>query len=530
MPLSDRITQFLQQLGQGYDLGVMSPEEREQRRQFQANAARQQEQFGTHQDYLNRQLQQQAEEAQARIDAGLLPYGYGRVGAGPATQQGGPGLTDPTPHIGEQPGQGTPRIPPESQPFDISSIMPLVSMFGQQQQSGLSMNAPGQQPGGMPTAASRMAPTGGASGGGGVASPAISTVFNIGKGQYQKLSGSDETTSVDIPEKFRGLFGGQAKVDFKDPAMARQIQSEFIKDVMAGGKPAKEPNKEADLMKSAAQLTADAHKLKGTFNSINDLPLEHQAEAWNQHADLLGGEVAKAAKEARTQNQLDRSEKFRTEKASDQEALNMIKQDPFAWFDKSIIPDQKARLRLLAKDQGVTLPSRAPKEGMDKKIEIANEIQEQVQRMKAIAEALGPESFGAMIGRMKNAEGDWASPVFTDPMRAQLEQEFRGHSKFLTLQEVSLFGGGRTAVQLFNEAKSVTPQQKQDMNFLTGSFRSTFNRAQMSKDAVRRYIYGIDEPVGTGRKKGDVVLIKGIPHRLTSDRDKSGNFTAEPVR
>jgi len=459
----------------------------------------------------------------------LIP-GFGQLtsqgqGAGAATQQGGSGLNATAPTMAEQPGpMGTPRQPPTPQD-SMTNLMPLMSMLmpgGGQGQTGVGMNTPQQVSGGMPTPASRTAPTVG----GGVTSPAESPVIDFGGGmRYEKIPDAAETM---VPTNAAAVKAG-----FKSayPMSEYKVIQPTLEKFMAQDVPKTPAGKEADLMKSAAQMTAKEAGLDPTkFNSINDLPLEHQEKAWDKHADLLGGDVAKAAKEARTQNQLDRAKKYQDEKASDQEVLNDIKRDPLAWFSKNIPLDQKPRIRSAAKEAGITLPTREPTDPMKIKIEVANEIQAQVQRMRAIAEALGPQSFGAMIGRMKNAEGDWGNPIFTDPLRASLEQEFRGHSKFLTAQEVQLFGGGRTAVALYNMLKSATPQQMQDMPFLTGSFNSTFNRAQQSKDGVRRYAYGIDEPVGTGRKKGDVVLIKGIPHRLTSDRDKSGNFEAEPIR
>jgi hypothetical protein len=547
MPLTDFLKNFLRALPENVQyLGtqvapLLGPNwqqaiQAEQQRQLQLGAAQQQQenwekQFAAQQA----QQQQQAEFERGRLSVEALRSG---LRPQPAQTQGGPSLygnQPAAPSFGGGGGVGAaPEVPnaPPSQ-TSITSIAPWLQMFGMQQQGGQGVNAPGQVTGAVTTPSMRMPAMGGASDAGGAVAPAAAPVmptpFNIPglQGQW----GVQPELQVPMSPTLRQLLPGLPAQIPASQLQHIQPYLDTLERMQAKAiTPEKEPSEPAAIQQTAAQLTAKEKGLTGTFKRISDLPLENQEAAWEKDRELRQSESDKINKQLAIQAQKDREEKYANQKASDDEVLNDIQRDPQSWFsikDK----DQQARVRQLAKANNVKLPSREVKATgqIADSLIAADTIQQQVARMRQIATALGPTSFGAMMGRLKNAEGEWGDPVFTDPLRAQLEEEFRGYSRNLSAQEAKLVGGGRTSVVIYNAIKGVTPGQWMDPAILEGAFRQAVNRAQMTKNAIKRWQFGdIDDPYANYNSPiGQYGTIGGKRVKITGHDPKTGLLTYE---
>lgn len=447
------------------------------------------------------------------------------------------------------PSQGAPSGPmaPTGTPGPVGTPQPqLGPLSAQQGQTGLSMNAAPSGNEGL--AAQRMgSPTQASSAGGGVINPAappavLPTAFTITNpitGKPERVEQiSNQTPNeqmIPVPKEMQEFAGTTSM-----PLSSFQKFTQSMKELgiqMPGGKPEKALSEPERQEQSAAKAIAVAHGANPTgINSINDLPQEQQEEAWNKKTELGASEVDKAAKAAALQLKKDREERYANEKASDIDVMKDLRRDGQAIFDIKD-KDQAARIRIAAAQEGLKLPTRQiPKQGQMADSDIAaDQVQQQIGEMSRIADALGPSSFGPMMGRLNNAEGVWGAPLFDkDDPRAQLEQRFRTLATSLTIQETKLAGGGRASVQLFNAMKDITPGMRMDGAFLQGALKGTYDRAQMTKNSIKRWANGeIEDPYKqySPYKKGDVVTLKGGSKiRLTSDPDEKGNFNHEPTQ
>lgn len=547
MPLTDFLKHFLQKLPEniqylGTDVAPMlGPNwqqaiQQEQQRQLQMGLSQQQQenwekQFGAQQAQQGQENQfRQGQLQLGALEHNIIPYQ-------PSQAQGGPGLTQNSPASPSLAGaKGGGSNQPTSQPGPSADPNAMLGnwgafMNGMQQAPSQGVNQPNQVPGGMAMSPSnRMPSMGGDSGAGGAIAaaaprPLVPTPFNISglPGQYQQRP----EAQIPVPPELQkeGFPATMPESQFK--GIQQYIDTRERLAALAA-KPGKEEKEPEAIQQTAAQLTAKAQGLQGTFKRINDLPLEHQAAAWEKDRELRSSEADKINKQLAIQGQKDREEKYANQKASDTEVLGDIQRDPQGWFsikDK----DQQARVRTLAQQQGIRLPTREikPNGQMADSLVAADTVQQQVDRMKQIATALGPASFGAMMGRLKNAEGDWGDPVFTDPTRAGLEEEFRGYSRNLSAQEAKLVGGGRTSVVIYNAIKGVTPGQWMDPAILEGAFRQAVNRAQITKNAINRWQYGdISDPYKNfNDATGKFGTIGGKRVRVTGHDDKTGKIT-----
>jgi hypothetical protein len=536
MPISDFIRNFLQNVQYlGTGVGWTPQQQAELRARDERQQVGQQAQSNWEQQFGANEA-----ERKARMDQeAMRTYFEGLKIPGMDVQppaSGTPSFTTSGPSMGGGGGQGAspevPNSPPQSILPTFGQMMGDLASQGQQGQTGSPLNAPGAIPSGVTSTGNRLLPTGASSGGGGVVSPAhsvIPTPFNIpgvhGLPGLQYTPPSETAPgNMEVPANIATKLGMPAGVK-----LPPSQYMEAIKAAAAMEKPGKEPTKEEDQQRTASQLVAKENNLTGTFKRIADLPLEHQAAAWEQVTQLNASAADKEIKAARLQADKDRNEKYKNQKASDNEVLTELKDNPQVWFNKSLTDDQRARVRAAAEQSGIRVPTAEPTQKMKDKVESADEIQRQLNIMKQIAGEIGMENFGGVLGRMTNAEGAWGTPWFTkDPRLQTLEQEFRNHSRLLTMQEVQAFGGGRTAVQLYNAVRGVTPQAIQSGPVLQGAFEATARRAQQTKDAVKAYMYGDAYKTPSQYTEGQVIKHKGKNIKITN-LQPNGDFTPVSV-
>src|SRR5579859_629942 len=533
MPISDFVRNFLQNVQYaGTGIGWTPEQQAEMRARSERQAAGQQAQENWQKQFAAQQdaRQQAQEEAQGRLFAELLKNPDIQM-APNARTEAEPSLTGAGPSLGGGGGvQGAVQATP--QPFPtLPQMLAEQAAGGQQQQPGFGVNAPGALPSGITTPSDRVPTANGASGGGGVVQPARTSIpLNLpGLGskfpnlQYTSPGAPAGKEEKPVPDALADKFGLPHGITLPPQQLAElAVKSASIE------KP-KEPSKEEGQQQTAAQMVAQAEGLKGSFKHITDLPLEHQAKAWDQLTQLNASEADKEIKAARLQKQQADTEKYADQKAADGEVVKELQENPQVWFNKSIPDAQRARVRIAASAAGIRIPTAEPTQKMKDKLEAADEIQRQVNIMRNIAQELGPANFGAVIGRMTNAEGAWGTPILTkDPRTATLEQEFRNHSRLLTMQEVQAFGGGRTAVQLYQAVKGVTPQPTQSFPILEGAFNGTMRRAQQTKDAIKAYMYGDALKTPSPYKEGQTVMYKGKPVKITN-LQPNGDFDPVPV-
>ena len=369
------------------------------------------------------------------------------------------------------------------------------------------------------------------------ASNVVPTAFQfIGPGgkKYNYTPGSDQSDdpNISVPAELQGLANGAKTL----PLSQFRTLSEAAKSLgiqVSGAKATKEPNPW-----SSALDTAIKEKYPKA-NSLDDpqIPITERAGIQNRATEIQAGEAGAAAKEARQAALDQRAKDVQDAHDSDNAVMNLVKRDGQAIFD---IKDEKQlhRIQAQADAQGIKLPTRQiPKQGQMADSDLAaDSVQQTISRMSQIAKLLGPADFGAVGGRLLNAEGEWGSPVFAkDDMRSALEQEFRTLSVGLTAQETKLVGGGRASVQLFNAMKEITPSMKMDAgSFLQGAMRGTIARAQMTKTAIKHWSMGeIENPYKefSPNKSGSIVTLKdGRKVKLTSDPDEKGNFSYVPAQ
>jgi len=530
-----------QQLQMEQQAGQADAEQKE--RMFQAQYGPQ----GRYAQELDLRRQQQMIDL---IRGGAYPQGAMPAGNA-ANLQGGPGLSATGPTTAEAP---TPTTIPPPVPNATSrggdstavSLMPFLNMMGLQQSGGQNVNAATQQ-GGPTTPASRVAPTGATSGGGGVispaaapmpsASPAAPNVFNFtGPGNKSIPFVLPNQTTDDpmipvLPEVAAKLgYGNVSQIPKSQYAPNEALFREATMQSILP-KPAREPD-----MKAQAMLTA-VQEVNPKGQTIEDVPAEQRGKVFDRAIDLQAGELGRQQKEANLAAAKDREQKVQDARASDDAMYAILHNDGQALFD---IKDnaQKDRMLVRAKAEGFQLPTRQiPKQGqMADGLLAANVVQRAASRMEAIARALGPEDFGAVIGRLNNAEGKWGATFFKkDDARAELEQDFRLQSAAIAAQETKLLGGGRASVMLFNIIRDVSARPALAPALLKGALRGTEARAQMTKDSVNDWAYGRSEkpfvPNTSTYKKGDVVTLKsGARVRLLADPDKDGNAPHEPVQ
>lgn len=493
MPLSQHISDFLSNMFQAMKTPEMLAAD-EKQREFNATQQLKQRELDTNTDYYNRQLAQSGEEARARILAGLVPYGYGEAAAG------GQGLTSTQPQMPS--GNAAAPAPQDDVLKKLYSPDVYDSIFGagQQGQTGHAVNgaaqvAPSTTPGNRLPGANPAAPSMGA----------LGPLFNLGNLAGRPLNvqqfgaSNEESPSIEftVPPS---MTGGSAPQKIKVPINKDTNAStvELLKLFGGGTKPSKLGAPEAQ-MRSAAQQVAQAHGLPiDQFEHPNDLPVDMQKEAWSNYNDLRMTDLEKQQKQELLDAEKEKNKQFAEARASDSAVMDLLKRDPM-YFDHKHIPDQKQYDRILtqAAEQGVKLPTRTPTPKMDEASNTADELQMQTKRIESLAQQVGWQNFGAIIGRLKIGEGKIGEPLITidkpsakGTPQAQLESELRDHLNFLTLQETKLFGGGRTAVMLVNMVKTTSPQQWQSQPLFQGALTAAYNRAQITKNAVKRYAFG----------------------------------------
>jgi len=494
----------------------------QQQSQFEQQMAAEQARANTMTPYQRAMIQ----DAQDKMDIEMIKQGFrkkvpdgGLQGQGPSFGGGG--------------GQGV--APSQTGPDPISMMLPWKdTMQGAPSQTPNAANT--QSPITTPGMRATSPPTASA---GGVIAPAQPQTVTVRGNEWIPPSGASSIPPIQVPEDLQDIYGKEP-IPVDSAAHAFQVRQDFAKMRESLKKPL--GGKEDDnvrIERDAAQAVAKDHGVKDPsgIKAIGDLPLEQREEAWNRKADMHAGATAVAAKEAARAAAEARAKEVQEAHDSDTAVYGLVKRDGQALFD---IKDTKQQQRIIAMaaKEGYKLPTRQiPKTGqMNDSLLAADTVQQSIRRMADIAKALGPNSFGAVAGRLLDAEGKWGSPMFTedgDP-RKQLEQDFRTLATGLTAQETKLVGGGRASVQLYNAMKEITPNMKMDLNtFLQGAMHGTFSRAQMTKNAIKRWAYGdIENPFTqfSPYKKGDIVTHKdGKRYKLTSDPDEKGNATFEPV-
>lgn len=521
------------------------------------------------------QMRQQAQEAQQRADAlsqqsdleerkfaaqqqyqqNLINDAKARTqmeaikqGLFPADQQGiqgGSGLYggNAESQIGAGGGNNMPTQSPG--PNNVMALGPYYAFMngggGQQQSGGFGVNQPNQGPAGQPPANRVLTPTAYSGDGGGPAAPkpVVPTVFTLANGLKvtipQGVNPNDGTVAVaNLPKEMQPFFAGRDRADAKEvQQMAAAMKDLGIQVGGAKEKPESIPNQQEN---TAAYDVAAAHKLDNanSIKAIADLPRELQDEAWNKTAELKATETDKQLKAANLAKQQEETQRLKDLRASDNEVMRDVIDHPQAFFDKALDKSQKSRVRKMMDDAGYQVPVNELDQKQKDLLTAADVIQGNLSRMKQIAAELGPNDFGVMVGKIKNAAGDWGSTAFTpNSKQGRLEQEFRGLSKLLTAYETQLFGGGRAAVMMYNTVKSVTPNQGMDVPALLGSFDSVMDRAQQQKASIRRYEYGLtDNPYSQtgGHYPGEPVYVKGQPMIIKRVDPKSGHYFGEPVQ
>lgn len=557
MPISDFIQQVLQGVQafgnaapafdtKNWSENLLRMQQMKQQQAEQAAAAQnQQGQQNLQEQHWRQQLAQQKAYQDAEIQNRQQELYLNALlhGAQPADAQqtpGGPGLYSGGngPSIGAGGGQtaptGSPAPPPQ---IPLATVRGLLNQ-DQQQSGGFGVNQPNQGPtGNAALAQQRFASPPTASAGGVVipAAPQASptqgiapTVFNIAGHRLQFPTDNSTESMANVPTSLQSL------TDKKQMPLSDLFKlSEIARNtgITKADQPIKQPSRWADAMYAAMKEKYPNAK------TLDDIPIPDLAAVQNRADEIQAGEAGREAKQARLDAQKQRADDIQAAHDSDSAVMDLVRRDGQALFD---IKDNKQKDRILsqAKTEGIKLPSRQiPKQGQMTDSDIAADtVQQSINRMSTIARLLGPASFGPMIGRLENAEGDWGKPVFgKDDSRAQLEQEFRTLAVGLTAQETKLVGGGRASVQLYNAMKDITPNMRMDAGtFLQGAMKGTLARAQMTKNAIKRWSMGeIEDPYKqySPNKKGDTVTLKdGRRVKLLSDPDAQGNADYAPVQ
>lgn len=522
MPLSDLIRSVLQNIQYaGTAVAPLMGNNWQQASQEMQNRAATQQQAqaqATQQQFQNQQEQARFAQTQKYQDAEIEDKRQQNIAAlrregydislkqeGPS---GGPGLNGEGPSIGAGGGQmqsNQPNVPPQ-----IATTQGILN--GMQGAPSQTPNAANQsQNAGLVAQRFAGAPTASQ---GGVVIPTASqtqgvmpTAFDFpgpgGKTFTARMAQPQQDKyTISIPPALRGAFGGQDTYTTSDPVEARGIREKAMEFLGKQQGEQKEPNLDAQALQAAIA------KVNPNGKTIMDVPPESRGAVLDDAKDMSSGAAGRAEKAEKLSQQQDRDKAKAIQQSSDDVNYGRLKKDPLFIFNSSLDKDQRARLELRAAAQGVDLPTRDPAKvpQLNDRLEASQEVQAQTQWMHNLYQKIGPQNFGALIGRVKIAEGAAGAPIVTfskgsafksgdkttdgTPL-ATLEEEFRDHATWLTQNEVRANGGGgRAAVMLVNMAKGATPQQWKDPSFLEGAFRSTWNRAQMIKNGINDYAYG----------------------------------------
>lgn len=436
--------------------------------------------FQQQQQYQNAQIQDVQERNKneaAKTLADLYSRGFRDVQGAP----GGPGLNEDgaSPSFGAGGGTvppGTPNVVPQ-----IPTALGILNGMQQAPSQGVnSANATTNTP----TPAVRANPTGATSGGGGVVSPAVPTVFNI-LGHHLQYSPPDQTEGqYPVPDALKQLMGTHA-ASMKDINTASELATRL--GIIGQPKPpAKEPNLAADAMTTAIQEVNPKGK------TITDVDPDKRAAVLERARILEKGptDAMKTQKDklemAKAQNELDA---FKATKSP--EAINnlvgMMKRNPDL-YDEIKDKDQQGMVaQEWSKQTGMPLPTKLDADA--KKGEgYARTTGNVLNRVMSMADdPTVLKRIGPYLGRLGQGEQSLGNTFNQLPdSEKSFIQNFRSDLNYLYLQEGKTIFGGRPPVLLINMLKSSSPNVNQVLPLMRGSFRAV-------QDFVNARMFGAEE-------------------------------------